>query len=812
MFSVYFMDNIFALEKKHRKRNMRKFFLTVSAALLAGLCLCAQNTRRINGTVLDENGSPIEFATVALLSLPDSTTVGGGMTDMNGLFDIDCPESASSVRISMVGYNMAELPVSDFLTGPAIRLTPDSRMLEGAVVSARLPRTEIRDDAVVTNITGSVLEHSGNALDLLGKIPGMISNGGNLEVIGRGAPEYYINGRKVTDASELRNMMSEDIRSVDVVSNPGALYAGNVRAVVRIRTVKRQGDGAGYALTSQAKKHIYTCGDFEPSWSVLDLNYRKGGLDFFGKLVYWNQRNYQISTIDGTTVLDGADGRHDFTETGTLDYRGHNGGFQYIGGANWQISGNHSVGFKIGRDHNTIGDGKLLIDSDVLIDGNRTDRLTTTNGSRIPVSNQWTGNLYYDGKAGGLGINFNADFVDGRTDSFTDMHEQSLTSPAEISSRSNSRVTMGAGKLILSHQAGKGTVQFGTEETYVRATQSYAINFDGIPATDASLTENTIAGFAEYSIALPFGQFSAGLRYEHADFAYSDRLSATSDLDRTDDSWFPSVRFATKAGPVGISLSYTGKTQRPSYGHLTTEMSYNNRYCYQSGDPKLLNEKHRTAALAANWKWLTFSGNYERVDNAFVQWATPFNDEGVVLIKNANLDVPLRMMNFYLVASPSVGVWSPMCTAGIQKQFLTLTVEDPRATGGLRTVSRNRPMYLVQFNNAFRFKHGWVLNADCSCCSRMDSSIAEVYRPIRNAALSVQKSFFKDDALTFNLTWADIFNSSVTYTRTDFGRYFIDQSFDNFSPCVTLRVAYRFNSTNSKYKGTGAGQDARKRM
>ena len=34
----------------------------------------------------------------------------------------------------------------------------------------------------------------------------------------------------------------------------------------------------------------------------------------------------------------------------------------------------------------------------------------------------------------------------------------------------------------------------------------------------------------------------------------------------------------------------------------------------------------------------------------------------------------------------------------------------------------------------------------------------------------------------------------------------------NYYPCVQLRVSYRFNTANSKYKGTGAGQDAKNRM
>ncbi|MCQ2187467.1 MAG: outer membrane beta-barrel protein [Bacteroidales bacterium] len=788
---------------------MRRFFFAIAAAFLSSFSLCAQN---LSGVVLDENGSPMEFVTIALISLPDSTIVGGGMTGADGSFEIERAGNATHVQVAMIGYQTVDLPVSAFMQPVTIVLEPDSRMLESAVVSAHLPRTEIQGDAVVTNITGSVLEHTGNAFDVLGKIPGMINNGGSLEVIGRGAPVYYINGRKVTDSSELRNLMSEDIRSIDVVSNPGALYGGDVSAVVRIRTVKRQGDGLSFALTSQAKQHVYNCDDFEPSWSVLDLNYRTKGVDFFGKLVYWNQRNYQISSIDGSTFLESADGYHDFIERGTLDYRNHNGGFQYIGGANWQISDNHSLGFKLGHDHNTIGSSRLLMDTDVILDGVLADRSSAVSDAESPASTQWTGNLYYDGTVGRLGINFNADFVDGRSESFTDTHEQSLISPADLTSESKSRTSMGAGKLILSHPIGKGTIKFGAEETYVAAAQTYSITKADIPATDASLTENTIAGFAEYAVLLPVGQLSAGLRYEHAAFSYRDRLSIASDLDRTDDSWFPSFNFATMAGPVGISLSYTGKTQRPNYGMLTTEMSYNNRYCYQTGDPKLLNQKRRTAALSANWKWLTFSGNYERVDNFFVQWATPYNDDGVVLIKNANLDVPLRRLNCYLIASPTVGVWSPMYTVGVQKQLLSLVVDDPRAEGGSRTVDCSRPMYLMQLNNAFRFRHSWVLNADYYRYSRMHTSISEVYRPIQCATLSIQKSFLKDDALTFNLTWADIFNTSMIYARTDYGRYLIDQPNDNFNTYLTLRVSYRFNSAGSKYKGTGAGQDAKNRM
>ncbi len=791
---------------------MKKISLSILVAALFSIALFAQNSGRIARIlVIDENENPMEFATVAIFSLPDSTILGGGVTDADGRYETVLPENASLVQVAMMGYRTSEFPASEFHE-KTIRLIPDTRILEGAVVSSVLPRTEIKGDAVVTNVTGSVLEHTGNALDVLGKVPGMINRNGSLEVIGRGTPLYYINGRRVTDDSELRNLMSEDIRSIEVVSNPGALYGGDVSCVVRIRTIKRQGDGFSFALTSQARQHIYNCSDFEPSWSVLDLNYRVGGWDFFGKLVYWDNRSYQISNLDGSTYIERPDGQHLFFESGTLDYRNHFGGLQFLGGANWQISDNHSLGFKINRDRGLFASGRLLVDAGIFFDEQQEDQLHTVNDTKLPTNNQWSGNLYYDGNLDELNINFNADFISGRNDTETVMKESSWISPAELSSVQKSTTFMGAGKLVFSYPVWKGKLQFGIEEIYVKAGQTYDITFSGIPSTDASLTENNIAGFAEYGFVLPFGQFSAGLRFEHDNYSYFDHLDSRNNLEKKYNNWFPSFNFATKAGPVGLSLSFAGKTRRPDFNRMSSEMTYNNRYNYESGNPLLLSEKHLTGSLNANWKWLTFSGNYERIDNFFVQWATPYNDEGVVLIKSANLDTPLRKMSFYLTAAPTVGVWNPRCTIGMDKQFLTLTLDDPTVEGGHRNASFNRPMFVVQLDNSFRFKNGWLLEAGYQYISRLNQANVETLRPIQHTSLSIQKSFLKDDVLTFRLTWSDIFNSSVEYAHVDFGRYIINQSSDNFNSCLTLRVSYRFNSASSKYKGAGAGESARDRL
>ena len=780
---------------------------------MLGTALCAQNheyaTRFV---VMDENKAPVGFATVAALSLPDSTVLCGGMTDGEGLLDLALPEDAALVQISMVGYVTSDIPVNGLSGINTVQLHPDAVVLESSVVSVSLPRTGVKGDAVVTNISGSVLEHSGNALDVLGKVPGMIVMNGRLEVIGRGAPLYYIDGRKVTDMSELRNLMSEDIRSIDVVNSPGAAYGGNVHSVVRIRTVKRQGDGFSFALSSQMKQHIYSNHDFEPSWSVMDMNYRKKGFDIFGKLVYWNQRSYQYSDIYTGTVSLKEDMVRENSQSGWIYGNEHSGGFQYVLGANWQINGNHSAGIRLDNGLGSIGDGLMAVDYDIFTDGTMTDHLTATTSSLTSRNDSYSGNLYYDGTIGKVHVTFNGDFSRGVYENVRDAREDSWISPVRIKSSTKARTMMGAAKFVVSFPIWKGEFRTGVEEVFVKAGQAYVIDKADMPSSDGSIVENTLAGFAEYGFALPFGRIDAGLRHEHVSFSYRDMTDFGKDLSRTHGNWFPSLSFSTGAGPVSMSLSYTGKTLRPQFNQLTNEVCYVNRFTYDVGDPLLESEIHRSLALNLNRKWLTFSGTYLHIDNSIFQRAFPYDDDGVVVIRYSNAEGPLRKLNLFLNVSPVVGIWNPGYTLGMQKQFFSLDVTDPRVPGGSRTVESDDPMFTIQANNAFRFRHGWLLNLDYRYVSPFGQMNVRIRKPMHNLNFAVSKSFLRDGALNARLSWNDMMNTNVMSFTADYGNVIFRQRNDEYSPCVQLTVSYRFNTAGSKYKGTGAGQDVKERM
>lgn len=774
---------------------------------LGGVCF-GQATSTLVGNVKDgTTGEVLEFATV-VLAKGDSTVVAGAMTDEQGHFEIKAQPGRYILSVALIGYkgHVAPVDLSQNCDAGRIALVQDQYMLGEAVVEAQLPRTELKGDAVVTNISGSVLEHAGTAQDLMGKIPGMIQRDGKSEVIGRGEPVYYINGRRVLDPDELRSLMSEEVRAIEVVNNPGAAYGAEIKSVVRIKTIRRQGEGFGFALTSQAKQHL-TCKDFEPSWSVLDLNYRKGNLDFIGKLLYWDNYGYQYADIAETSFAAG----NLFDQSGRLAVRQHAGGTNSIFGVNWQINENHSVGLQLQYNGLLFGSYKEVVNEDVFMNKALIDNLVSENNTNMVTNGGWLGNLYYSGKADKLEIEFNTDFQTNAECNESRIDESSTVNPRSIDSSVDNRYGIVASKIVFRHPVWKGQIQAGAEESYVKTRQQHRITFEEIAPSESELRENNIAGFAEYFLPLNIGQLSAGVRYEHVDYEYDD-ITGTGDLERRQDNWFPSASFSTKIGKVALSASISGKTQRPGFWKLSNEMQYHSRFTYQTGDPTLKNEKYIDAAINANWKWLTFSTTFENIKDAIDQVGHPYGDDGITLLTYENMKSPINIYSAYVTAAPTIGCWSPQYTAGVRKQFFNIDVADGREPSGYRNVKYDTPMFMLQFNNAFRFRNDWEFSADYRFQSRMSYGSAEILSRTNVLDFSVQKSFFKDRSLTVRLSATDVLNRSQEHVVVDYGNFYVDQNNDHRNPAILLRVSYHFNTIVSKYKGTGAGDSVKNRF
>ena len=792
--------------------------LSLLTFLLIGISTWAKKTSNpdIDGTIVDSQGQPLEFVNISLLSGKDSTYISGATSAEMGKFHIVAPATDGILRISFVGYETRYVNVSDIGNG-IITLKDDTQMLKEVTVNGQLPKTKLTGNSMITKVEGTVLEKSGSLKEMLTKVPGMTQKGDDLEVLGKGTPIYYINGRKMQDADELKRLRSEEIASVEVITNPGAEYDATVSAVVRIKTVKRKGDGFGFDI--HTGNHQSLAFGYSAPFATTNLRYRHNDFDVFGMVNYWEWTSVNDSRPDQSSFIKQGNDMLNIMQKMSLRYNWIGKGVNYNLGFNWQITPDHSIGARVER-HDKFG-SKAEMFTETTIDRFINGKATSENEYNKSDQNDRThqpynidGNVYYNGKAGNLGIDFNFDFLTNKSNEATnikDMDGKNNTSVMEQEQHTSS--DMLATKLVLSYPIWKGQLQAGTEMSFVTRKSRYSISGYPLPATESDVKEKNIAAFMQYGCEIPkFGNLSAGLRYEHVGFDYTDKINDTKSMSRYTDELFPSLSWSRQFGAIQTSLAYSIKTVRPNYNMLDEGIMYINPYSLQQGDPQLKNAKMQEISLNARWKWLNLFVAYERRDDAQSQWSYIYNDEGVILIKNINLDKPVRNLSMFLTGSPTFGVYSPNWTAGWQKFFYTQELADPREATGKREISYKKPLMFFDLNNTFRLKHSWQLEANMNIVLKGDWMNFHITNNTYNLGFTVQKCWLKNDALCFRVSVFDVLQRSPQKINMDCGYYVLDQWTKNNNHRLDVSLRYTFNASQSKYKGTGAGKDAQSRM
>ena len=693
--------------------------------------------------------------------------------------------------------------------------------LQEFVVKSTAPRTKMRNGAMVTRIVGSPLESAGSVEDMLSRVPGMMRMGGQLQVIGKGSPIYYINGRKVQDLEELKRLRSQDIREVEVVNSPGAAYDASVNAVVKIKTRRQQGEGLSGRFDVSDEQALKSGNNNLAS--TLNLNYRHEGFDFFGGVTFQNDYldAYRSLLEQNTYLKQNTNSIVSHTQTGYTQSDQKFSRMFFNAGVNWQFDDDNFIGVKLERGVWLKNRYWFEMEEDVLRNGMKEDYLKSESDIKYKNPNTLLVNAYYNGKIGKWGIDANVDYYSQCDKNDNHVNEQAMSGMRTVESMTENKSHLFAARLIAEHPLWTGKLQLGGELTTVCRDNDYRISgVDNIFDRMSKVNEQNYAAFFEYGIMIPkAGMLTLGMRYEHVAFYFDDKTDPMRSVKRNHDDFFPSLSFGTRLGAVEMQLSYGIKTTRPSYYQLRSEIDYGSKYTLQTGNPLLENEIRHTLDLSGRWKWIAFNVNYLHIKDAIYDWTTPYDDNGVVMIGMVNFDRPIDVFSAFVNVSPTVGVWTTSNTVGVQKQWLSFNLDDPREATGRRHVNYDKPMLIFNSDNAFRLKHDWQLELNSQFYSKAHYRNVKLMQAYWNMTAAVQKSFLKDKSLVVRLSVADIFNTAKQDALIDLGNYTLlkgdvfGEGRGNYSfHRVSLSVRYAFNATKSKYKGKGAGQDVIKRL
>ncbi len=745
------------------------------------------------GKVVDELSQPFAFANVVLLNPADSAFVAGTMTDDAGAFSLSALQSSAIVKISYIGYETKCVTATAGDLG-IIQLQPEAAMLGEVVVKGVRPTYKLTTEGIKTDVDGTLLSKVGTATEVLGNLPGVQKKGDGIEVFGKGTPVIYINGREMRNKSELDQLKSDDIESVELITNPGAKYKADVESVILIKTKRPQGEGFSF----EAEANYYQGTNVDIATGI-NWNYRKGGLDVFGAVWYnddrWEQKDKIIFDVqaDTTWLLD----QH-------LKDKSHSQSLYSSVGVNYVLGDNHSMGVRYDtkwyfKNHDT---GTMI--ADVMADGQFYDHVENTANYHSTYNMPHTLNAYYNGRVGKLGIDVNLDYMFNKSRKHQLNNEVSQERDSRIvTAQSMARSQLLAGKLVLSWPVLGGNLQAGTELSRTRRNDEYLNPEQVVPSSVTEQRENNYAFFVEFSRPLPFGSMRLGLRNENVSNDYYSMGERIAEQSRTYHHLFPTVGLQARAGAVQLMLNYSMKIQRPYYWQLTSNVSYGNRFTWESGNPTLKPSINNQVGLMVMWRWMSFMAEYKHVSDHIINVAHEVpGSEATTLLTRENLDHSHKM-RLMLNFNPKFGIYEPQLSLGMIKDWTRI----PTPVG---TISPKRPVFLIQFNNNIKILPTLTANASLDITTRGDMENVSLTRAVFNLYLSLTKTFL-NDRLSVKIAGRNLLDAQEKVLLR-YGLRNMCQAQHRDLRELQVTVRYKFNAAQSKYKGTGAGQEERSRL
>lgn len=765
--------------------------------LFAILSISNLAAQTITGTIVDNKNQAIPYVNVVLEQVQDSTFISGTICTLDGSFTINTQEGKFLLKISSIGYKTKFIPCTSPSIIGTLVLNEETVTLGEVVIKGNRPQYKMTTGGIQTQIAGTVLSKLGSAEYVLENIPGLFKKGdGTYQVFGKGSPIIYINGRKVRDDSELSQLKSSDIKSVELLTNPGARYDASVRSVLLIRTCKIKGEGLGVDLRSS-----YHQSENIDLVEELNWNYRHNQLDLFGTANYSDvtseEKSKAILNIQSNSI---------WKQYNVFNGNYYNKKLKLIVGMNYAITSDQFLGWRYQTSasikDSDISDGY----TDVSVNDEYYDHLTDRQSGIIHHNMPHQLNVYYNGKIGETTVDFNADYLFNKRYNAQDNKELSADKTDELVSSNNVvRNQIWAAKFTVSHPLFGGDISLGTDYSRTHRDDNYMSTGNGDYTSYMTIKEQQISPYIEYSRSTPIGQVCAGLRYEWVKYDYSSQGVHMDGQSKDFSSFFPNLSIASRIGQVQTQLSYSVNISRPSYSQLSSNVIYINSFTYQTGDPYLQPATEHILSFRAMWKFVSLVVNYGEQDDFILSWGD-IGDNGthpLIYFKPMNIS-SLKTLVPMLIVSPKIGLWSPQLVGGLSKHWADIYTDEG-------VIHPKRPVYFAQMNNVLNFSPSLFGTIHMNYLSTGQGTNITGLKSTLDTGFSLTKTFF-NDAFSVKVGMNDLFKKTGTNYEVFYNKSSIiqEKTTDSREFIVTLR--YKFNTTHSKYKGTNAGAKEINRM
>ena len=754
---------------------------------------CTQkSTYRYKGRIVDERGNAAEYATIALLSPIDSTIVGHGVSNENGSFVIPCNSRKVLARITYIGYKTVNRIYNNTEMG-IIKLQPKTTIVKGVVVKGDRPQYKMLSGGMEVAVEHTLLSKMANTFEVLSLLPRVSVNGQKISVFGKGTPIVYINNKRVNDNNEIVNITPNNIKSISVITSPGAEYDAEVESVIRIRTKERRANG--FSLRADAfGKYNKWMSDYE----LISARYQTKKFEIANSI--WTKR-YHIGEDNHLNTDINLPDKHYHNDQHSNSDTKHRFLSEYLS-ADYSLNDSNSIGGSYRYYGMLNGRTKGSSQQNVFLNGVAQGSIEQNEVAK-PHLGSHESEIYYVGKIGHVGIDFNATYYtvnNRRNDKCFESSKELGYQEVHSSNRQNS--DMWAGKLVVNIPLWKGNMSVGTEMSKTDSHGTFLNEEQLVPSTKTDIHERNIAGFAQYGLVLNKWTVGLGVRYENIVRDYLSDGVKQDDVSRKYNNFFPNLSVSWNKGNWNWQLNVNEKIHRPSYRQLGNFMQFDNRFLYEGGNPTLQPEKVFNVEAMMLYKWLNVSVGYKYLKDV-MEW-TKYIYPGKEFAYNTSLNFDHKQLLYASVhVSPKFGIFRPTWGFNYNQQFF-----DTKKYGASKALSK--PLLSCSLNNNF------ALSETMNAAIRLNASTthADGFLMMKSG-YSVNLQFDKSFA---NRTWIiylsanDIFKTAKErWTMYGLGAGTTKDCY-NYTRNISLQVTYNFNAKRSKYKGTGAGNEEKSRL
>ena len=773
---------------------------------------------KITGIVLDkETQEPLEYATLSLVNENFPDRIQGGITDVNGKFDLEIFPGKYNVTIEYIGFDKITLldrTITNSENFGKFELDIAAESLNEVELVGERTEVEIRLDKRIYNVGKDITVRGGSVADVLDNVPSVsVDVEGNIALRGNENVRILINGKPsglvgLSGPQGLRSLPAESIEKVEVVTSPSARYeASGTAGILNIILKKEELEGFNGSIILN--------GGFPTTYGGnATLNWRTKKINIF------STTSYRDSESRGGGIFESENFNPVRFVNEDRDYERNRKSVFLNLGAEYLFDDNTSLtvsGFIRRSDNGSTNTTEIenLSANGIIID--RFGRYQFE--EEIDNSQQFTANFTkkFNDKGHELVIEFQSE-ISGEDEN--DLAENTSTFNQESSTTEEQKRTL----LQLDYvwPINENTqFELGYRGNFSFQETDYNV-FDlldsgktqNIQLTNfLGFTQNVNAAYTQFGQKIDQFSYLMGLRMEKTHIEI-DQKTANIYKEKDYTDWFPTLNLSYEFNEKeNVTLGYSRRVRRPRSWSLNPFRSLTSLTFFRQGNPDLDPSYSNLVDLGylKRWDKFTFNGSvYYQKATQVIERITEATGELVVVSQDPLVELPeFRSTSVNLSENARTGTeftltYTPKRKVRISGNF---NIFNSETIGSYKGVPLDREIisWFARVNSSFPLPFG--INTQLRGFYFGPRANAQTEsKGVLTFSGALNKSMFKDKA-TLSFQASDILNSSRRKSTTETADFRNYTEFQWRQPTYIFTFTYKINERKNQRRRNNRGDN-----